>query len=107
MLKKDFEETNYKMSYDEYRACYCPSCDRQDCAHRESYRRFPKIDGGLGMCPNLQYVPIINDIGVLVEHNGKINDYRTKMHAIRELSSQGYDPDELIHNFKNKIYIII
>lgn len=48
------EETNWKMSYEEYKKCYCPECKREECPHREVYRRVPRIDGGLGLCPNLK-----------------------------------------------------
>ena len=41
------------MSYEEYKACYCPECNNKDCIHREAYRRVPSCDGGLGLCPNL------------------------------------------------------
>lgn len=26
----------------------------EECPHRGAYRRVPKIDGGLGLCPNLK-----------------------------------------------------
>ena len=26
----------------------------EDCVHREAYRRVPRIDGDLGLCPNLK-----------------------------------------------------
>lgn len=47
------ERTAHKCTYEEYKACYCQNCDRADCIHRDAYRRLPKIDGGLGLCPNL------------------------------------------------------
>lgn len=32
--------------------CYdCRSCTRQDCIHREAFRRLPLEEGGLGLCP--------------------------------------------------------
>lgn len=53
--KERFEsDTNWNMSYEEYKKCYCPDCSRENCIHREAFRRVPKIDGGLGLCPNLQ-----------------------------------------------------
>lgn len=53
--KERFEnDTNWKMSYEEYNKCYCPDCSRENCIHREAFRRVPRIDGGLGLCPNLQ-----------------------------------------------------
>ena len=54
MSKDQFENgTNWKMSYEEYVKCYCPDCDKRNCPHREAFRRVPKADGGLGLCPNL------------------------------------------------------
>lgn len=49
-----FATTNYKMSYEEYIKCYCPECKRENCIHRDTYRRLPEIDGGLNLCPNLK-----------------------------------------------------
>lgn len=49
-----FATTNYKMSYEEYIKCYCPECKRENCIHRDAYRRLPEIDGGLGLCQNLK-----------------------------------------------------
>ena len=55
MTEKKFEQTAYKMSYEEYQKCYCPECDKKEkCIHHDAYRRFPEIDGGLGLCPNLK-----------------------------------------------------
>ena len=55
MTKEQFENnTNWKMSYEEYQKCYCPDCKKDGCSHREAYRRVPRIDGGLGLCPNLK-----------------------------------------------------
>lgn len=46
---------SYKCSYEEYIACWCPTCDkRETCIHAMAYRRMPVIDGGLGLCPNLK-----------------------------------------------------
>lgn len=54
LSEHDFEEcTLHKCSYTEYKACYCSDCERTECIHRDAYRRLPKIDGGLGLCPNL------------------------------------------------------
>lgn len=55
MTKEQFEtNTNYKMTYEEYQKCDCTHCDKKnDCIHRNAYRRMPVIDGGLGLCPNL------------------------------------------------------
>lgn len=41
-------------SYEEYVACYCANCTRENCPHRGAYRRVPRIDGGLALCPNLR-----------------------------------------------------
>ena len=54
MTEGRFKETNYKMSYEEYKKCCCGECDNEDCIHRDAYRRLPEIDGGLGLCPNLK-----------------------------------------------------
>ena len=54
MTREQFENnTNWKMSYEEFQKCDCTQCDKKDCVHREAYRRVPRIDGGLGLCPNL------------------------------------------------------
>lgn len=31
--------------------CYCPTCGREGCIHREAFRRLPESVGGLGLCP--------------------------------------------------------
>lgn len=55
MTKEHFENnTNWKMTYEEYQKCDCTQCDNKDCIHRNAYRRVPRIDGGLGLCPNLK-----------------------------------------------------
>lgn len=54
MTRERFAETNWKMSYEEYKKCYCPECKKEECPHRESFRRLPEIDGGLGLCPNIR-----------------------------------------------------
>lgn len=53
MSKEQFQNTSWKMTYEKYKKCYCPDCDKEGCPHREAFRRVPKIDGGLGLCPNL------------------------------------------------------
>ena len=55
ITEKEFKErTNWKCTYEEYRACYCPECvKREECIHNGAYRRLPEVDGGLGLCPNL------------------------------------------------------
>lgn len=54
MTKEKFAETDWKMSYEEYLKCDCTNCKRENCIHRGAYRRVPKIDGGLGLCPKLK-----------------------------------------------------
>lgn len=54
MTKERFSETNWKMSYEEYQKCDCTKCKKEECPHRDAYRRLPEIDGGLGLCPNLK-----------------------------------------------------
>lgn len=54
ITRKEFEDTLWKMSYEEYEKCYCPDCAEKNCIHRDAYRRLPKIDGGLGLCPKLK-----------------------------------------------------
>lgn len=55
MTKEEFKKSGYKCTYEEYKACYCPECKRH-CIHNGAYRRMPKIDGGLGLCPNLKTI---------------------------------------------------
>ena len=55
MTKEHFENnTNWKMTFEEFQKCDCTQCDKKDCIHREAFRRVPVIDGGLGLCPNLK-----------------------------------------------------
>lgn len=54
MTRKRFAETNWKMTYEQYQKCDCTECKKEDCIHRNAYRRVPEIDGGLGLCPNLR-----------------------------------------------------
>lgn len=55
MTKEHFENnTNWKMSYEEFQKCDCTQCDKKDCIHRNAFRRVPVIDGGLSLCPNLK-----------------------------------------------------
>lgn len=54
MTREEFEKkTGWRMSYEEFLRCDCTTCTREQCVHRDAYRRVPKIDGGLGLCPNL------------------------------------------------------
>lgn len=53
LSKEEFlNNTNWKMTYEEYLKCHCGTCDR-NCIHRGCFRRVPRIDGGLGLCPRL------------------------------------------------------
>lgn len=54
MTKEQFSRTGWKMTYAEFCACDCTKCSRQDCPHRDAYRRVPFSDGGLALCPNLR-----------------------------------------------------
>ena len=54
MTKKEFENTGWKMTYDEFLKCDCAKCNDEKCIHRGAFRRVPKIDGGLALCPNLR-----------------------------------------------------
>ena len=56
VTRERFADMDYRCSYEEYVACYCPDCDAKDCKHRNAYRRIPVIDGGLGLCPRLKEV---------------------------------------------------
>lgn len=53
MTREQFEQTSYQMDFETYTKCDCTKCSRKDCVHRGAYRRMPRIDGGLGLCPNL------------------------------------------------------
>lgn len=53
MTRDKFKETSWKMTYEEYQTCDCTQCKKEHCIHREAFRRVSKIDGGLGLCPNL------------------------------------------------------
>ncbi len=54
MTRKEFSKTGWKMSYEDFLKCDCTQCERENCIHRGAYRRVPKIDGGLGLCPKLK-----------------------------------------------------
>lgn len=54
MEREIFEDSNWNMSYEEYQLCYCPACEKEDCIHRNAFRRVPECDGGLALCPNLK-----------------------------------------------------
>ena len=55
MTREHFENnTNWKMSYEEFQKCDCTQCNNKDCIHRDAFRRVPVIDGGLCLCPNLK-----------------------------------------------------
>ena len=50
--KRFYENSNYKMSFEEFCKCDCEACNKK-CIHKDCYRRLPRIDGGLGLCENL------------------------------------------------------
>ena len=54
ITRERFAETGWKMTCEQYQKCDCTECDKEDCIHRNTYRRLPEIDGGLGLCPNLK-----------------------------------------------------
>lgn len=54
--REEFNRMAWRCTYEEYIAMYCPECDKEDCKHRECFRRVPVIDGGLALCPNLKTV---------------------------------------------------
>ncbi len=56
MTRERFEKTNWKMTFEQFKACDCTECSKQECKHRKAFRRVPEIDGGLGLCPNLKAV---------------------------------------------------
>jgi len=54
MTKEEFKNsTRWKCSFEEFEKFDCSKCIKQ-CIHKDAYRRVPKIDGGLGLCPNLK-----------------------------------------------------
>lgn len=54
MNREQFDNTNWKMTYEEYITCYCPNCEcKGKCPHNGAFRRVPEVDGGLGLCPRL------------------------------------------------------
>lgn len=54
MTKERFEQTAYTCTYEEYKKCECSACKKENCPHREAFRRLPISTGGLGLCPNLK-----------------------------------------------------
>ena len=57
MTREEFQNnTNWKMTWEEFQKCYCPKCKKEHCVHREAYGRVPRVDGGLGLCPNLKTI---------------------------------------------------
>lgn len=38
----------------EFKLYDCTACDRTGCTHKDSLRRLPAANKGLGLCPNLQ-----------------------------------------------------
>lgn len=54
MTREEFENnTSWNMTYEEFEKCNCSKCKEKNCIHREAYRRVPRCDSGLGLCPNL------------------------------------------------------
>ena len=57
MTREEFvNNTGWQMTYEEFLMCDCTICNKKDCVHRDAFRRMPRIDGGLGLCPNLKKV---------------------------------------------------
>ena len=56
MTEERFRQTGFyeKISYSTFKKCDCTECAREDCIHREAYRRLPLEVGGLSLCPNLK-----------------------------------------------------
>lgn len=55
MKREQFENnTNWKMSYEEFQKCDYTHCKKENCIHRGAFRRVTCIDGGLVLCPNLK-----------------------------------------------------
>lgn len=38
----------------DYTECKCHECEKENCIHRNAYRRLPEAIGGLGLCPKLK-----------------------------------------------------
>lgn len=53
MKRIHFQSAQGALEYERKNHCYCPECDKQECIHREAYRRMPIEVGGLGECPRL------------------------------------------------------
>lgn len=47
------EGENMTDTYTQLFVCDCSECER-NCAHRDTFRRYPESMGGLGLCPNLK-----------------------------------------------------
>lgn len=88
--KEFFRTTAYTCSYQEFRSFQCMNCERFYCIHRGAFRRVPKKDGGLGLCPNLEYADA-GECGVLVELNGTVKAYWDVQNAVSELQKAGRD----------------
>lgn len=54
MEREIYERLSTKLDYEIFIKCYCPECEKENCIHRDAYRRLPEKVGGLGLCPNLQ-----------------------------------------------------
>lgn len=47
-------------TYTQLFVCDCSECER-NCAHRNTFRRYPESMGGLGLCPNLREEELRNE----------------------------------------------
>lgn len=57
MTREQYLRTGWNMSFEEFNACDCSKCDKKTaCKHANTFRRVPVVDGGLGLCSNLQNV---------------------------------------------------
>ena len=54
ITKEQFKKMELEMTYEEWKACYCPECSNKDnCPYCKSHSRFPQSIGGKALCPNL------------------------------------------------------
>lgn len=58
MTREEFEKRHWSMTFEEFIKCDCTECEREDCIHRNAYRRFPEIDGGLALSPRLKEITL-------------------------------------------------
>lgn len=52
-MRKAFANGAWNCTFEEYKLFQCSECSKENCPHREAYRRVPMIDGGLALCPRL------------------------------------------------------